>query len=47
MADEVLLFVTYKPKEKALDELKELFSSRTTKPLDLESPQGCCGSISS
>lgn len=36
MADEVLLLVTYKPKEKALAELTELFSSRTTKPLDLE-----------
>jgi subtilisin family serine protease len=36
MADEVLLFVTYKPKEKALAELRELFSSRTTKPLDLD-----------
>jgi Subtilase family len=36
MADEVLLFVTYKPKEKALAELTELFSSRTTKPLDLD-----------
>jgi subtilisin family serine protease len=35
MADEVLLFVTYKPKEKALAELRALFSSRTTKPLDL------------
>jgi hypothetical protein len=36
MADEVLLFVTYKPKEAALAELRELFSSRTTKPLDLD-----------
>ena len=36
MADEVLLFVTYRPKEKALAELKEFFSSRTTKPLDLD-----------
>ena len=36
MADEVLLFVTYKPKDEALDELRELFKSRTTKPLDLD-----------
>jgi Subtilase family len=36
MADEVLLCVTYKPKEKALAELRALFSSRTTKPLDLD-----------
>ena len=27
MADEVLLFVTYKPKEEALAELQELFKS--------------------
>jgi subtilisin family serine protease len=36
MADEVLLFVTYKPKVEALDELRELFKSRTTQPLDLD-----------
>src|SRR5262245_43940236 len=40
MGDEVLLFVTYKPKEAALAELQELFRSRTTKPLDLEVTAG-------
>jgi Subtilase family len=36
MADGVLLFVTYKPKEQeALDELSALVKPRTTKPLDL------------
>ena len=40
MADEVLFFVTYKPKEAALAELRELFSSRTTKPLDLDVAAG-------
>ena len=35
MADEVLLFVTYKPKDAALAELQVLFASRT-KPLDLD-----------
>jgi hypothetical protein len=35
MPDEVLLFVTYKPKEAALAEFRELFKSRT-KPLDLD-----------
>jgi hypothetical protein len=35
MADEVLLFVTYKPKDAAIAELRELFASRT-KPLDLD-----------
>jgi subtilisin family serine protease len=35
MADGVLLFVTYKPKEQALAEFRELFKSRTTQPLDL------------
>jgi hypothetical protein len=34
MADEVLLFVTYKPTDEALADLRELFKSRTTKPLD-------------
>ncbi len=36
MADGVLLFVTYKPKEVALAELRELFRSRTIQPLDLD-----------
>jgi subtilisin family serine protease len=36
MADGVLLFVTYKPKEAALADLRRLFSLRTTKPLDLD-----------
>src|SRR5213593_1886484 len=40
MADEVLFFVTYKPKEAALAELRALFSSRTTKPLDLDVAAG-------
>jgi subtilisin family serine protease len=35
MADRVLLFVTYKAKEQALDEIRELLKSRTTEPLDL------------
>lgn len=39
MADEVLLFVTYKPKEAALPELREFFKSRS-KPLDLEFAAG-------
>ena len=39
MADEVLLFVTYKPKELALAELQELFKSRS-KPLDLDVAAG-------
>jgi hypothetical protein len=36
MTDEVLLFLTYKPKEAALAELRELFKSRKTRPLDLD-----------
>jgi hypothetical protein len=40
MADGVLLFVTYKPKEPALAELRELFRSRTIKPLDLDVAAG-------
>jgi hypothetical protein len=41
MADEVLLFVTYKPKgEATLAELRELFKSRATKPLDLDVAAG-------
>jgi hypothetical protein len=35
MADGVLLFVTYKPRDEALAELEELFKARTTRPLDL------------
>ena len=36
MADGVLLFVTYKPRDEALAELQELFKLRTTRPLDLD-----------
>jgi subtilisin family serine protease len=36
MANEVLLFVTYRAKEAVLDELRELFRERTAKRLDLE-----------
>src|SRR5260370_13501338 len=35
MGEEVLLFVTYRPKDAAIAELRELFASRT-KPLDLD-----------